>query len=100
MRISAISVDFKPDLIIVSPMRRTIETAFAAFTPVDNEPLPIEVWPDLREAHDAVATTVRRLLFFRKNTPISISQSVIPNGRMGNILILEPNDEPSVCAED
>lgn len=53
---SSITIDFTPDLIVVSPMRRTIETAFTAFgTTVDsNEPLPIEVWPDLREAHDAI----------------------------------------------
>src|SRR5271170_4322195 len=49
---SSITIDFTPDLIVVSPMRRTIETATAAFgTTVDaNEALPIEVWPDLREA--------------------------------------------------
>jgi broad specificity phosphatase PhoE len=53
---SSININFTPDLIVVSPMRRTIETAFTAFgTTVDaNKALPIEVWPDLREAHDAI----------------------------------------------
>jgi hypothetical protein len=53
---SAIVIGFKPDLIVVSPMRRTIETAFAAFhtTLEADGSLPIEIWPDLREAHDAI----------------------------------------------
>jgi broad specificity phosphatase PhoE len=54
-----ITIDFKPDLIMVSPMRRTIQTAFTAFpaalkSTVEEERIPIEVWPDLREAHDAI----------------------------------------------
>jgi len=70
---SAISLDFKPDLILVSPMRRTIETAFAAFTPAffdTRESLPIEVWPDLREAYDAVCN---------HGSPISVLQKEYPH---------------------
>ncbi|UZP40141.1 hypothetical protein NXS19_007957 [Fusarium pseudograminearum] len=44
----------KPDLIIVSPMTRTIQTMYIVFRYLlitgDAE---IQVWPDLREAHDA-----------------------------------------------
>jgi broad specificity phosphatase PhoE len=66
---SAISVDFKSDIIIVSPMRR-IETAFAAFTPVDTkEPIPIEVWPDLREAHDAACNHGSPVAVLQKEYP-------------------------------
>ena len=51
-------------------MRRTIEvTAFAAFTPVDNEPLPIEVWPDLRGAHDAVCNHGSLVAVLQKEYP-------------------------------
>jgi broad specificity phosphatase PhoE len=54
-----ITIDFKPDLIVVSPMRRTIQTAFTAFPTAvkhtcDEERIPVEVWPELREAHDAI----------------------------------------------
>ena len=69
---SSITIDFTPDLIVVSPMRRTIETAFTAFgTTVDaNEALPIEVWPDLREAHDAICN---------HGSPITVLQMEYPH---------------------
>jgi broad specificity phosphatase PhoE len=53
---SKIEVPFEPDLIVVSPMRRAIQTALLAFPELlhGSNPLPIEVWPDLREAHDAI----------------------------------------------
>ncbi|CAH0045023.1 unnamed protein product [Clonostachys solani] len=49
----------KPDLIIVSPMTRTIQTTLIAFrqfldessTPARTE---VQIWPELREAHDAI----------------------------------------------
>lgn len=39
-----------PDLILVSPMIRTLQTAINAFPDLQNK---IRVWPDLREAHNA-----------------------------------------------
>ncbi|KAF5255197.1 hypothetical protein FANTH_123 [Fusarium anthophilum] len=46
-----------PDLIIISPMARTIQTAMNAFPSIAG-PAPngtqVQIWPDLREAHDAV----------------------------------------------
>ncbi|KAJ6622219.1 phosphoglycerate mutase-like protein [Mycena sp. CBHHK59/15] len=53
----AISLPFRADLVICSPMARTIQTAFAAFPDIlqsQDSPVPLEIWPDLREAHDAV----------------------------------------------
>jgi len=66
-----ITVNFRPDLIVVSPMRRTIETAFTAFpATVDaNGALPIEVWPDLREAHDAVCNHGSPVAVLQKEYP-------------------------------
>jgi broad specificity phosphatase PhoE len=54
-----INIDFKPGLIVVSPMRRTIQTAFTAFPTAikhtcEEERIPVEVWPELREVHDAI----------------------------------------------
>jgi len=55
----AISLPFAPDLILISPMTRTIQTAMNLF-PWMHEAhrssrgsIPVHVWPDLREAHDA-----------------------------------------------
>ena len=51
-----IKVSAMPDLIVISPMTRTIQTALNAFpsnfssTPFQAE---VQIWPDLREAHDA-----------------------------------------------
>lgn len=52
----AINLRVIPDLIIISPMTRTIQTALNAFpsllgtTPFK---VAVQIWPDLREAHDA-----------------------------------------------
>ncbi|EPS35627.1 hypothetical protein H072_10963 [Dactylellina haptotyla CBS 200.50] len=53
-----IKIPSVPDLIVISPMTRTIQTAMNAFptllgsadTPSQVE---VQIWPDLREAHDA-----------------------------------------------
>lgn len=45
-----------PDLILISPMTRTLQTALTVFPFLQSDdpfPVPVEVWPDLREAHDA-----------------------------------------------
>ena len=45
-----------PDLIVVSPMTRTIQTAMNAFPSIlgaDRFQPEVQIWPDLREAHDA-----------------------------------------------
>lgn len=65
-------IDFNPDLIVVSPMRRTIDTALAAFGDIlaANRPIPIEVWPDLREAHDAVCN---------HGSPVAVLRSEYPH---------------------
>jgi len=46
-----------PDLIIISPMTRTIQTAmnvFPCLQQADIPTVPVQIWPDLREANDAV----------------------------------------------
>ena len=51
IKISAI-----PDLIVISPMTRTIQTALNAFPSIlGSAPThtKVQIWPDLREAHDA-----------------------------------------------
>jgi broad specificity phosphatase PhoE len=52
-----VSLTVRPDLILISPMTRTIETAMNIF-PFLIEPgpfdIPTQIWPDLREAHDAI----------------------------------------------
>jgi hypothetical protein len=51
-----IKIPAVPDLIVISPMTRTIQTAMNAFpfilgsTPFQAD---VQIWPDLREAHDA-----------------------------------------------
>ncbi|KAJ7286500.1 histidine phosphatase superfamily [Mycena rebaudengoi] len=46
---------FQPDLIICSPMVRTIQTVSAAFPDIlHSKTVPLDIWPDLREAHDAI----------------------------------------------
>ncbi|KAK3325410.1 histidine phosphatase superfamily [Apodospora peruviana] len=46
------------DLIVISPMTRTLQTALLAFGPgILEDPIrrpEIQIWPDLREAHDAI----------------------------------------------
>ncbi|KAJ9149023.1 hypothetical protein NKR23_g4478 [Pleurostoma richardsiae] len=46
----------EPDLILISPMTRTIQTALLAFGPLINR-VNVQICPDLREAHDAVCNT-------------------------------------------
>jgi broad specificity phosphatase PhoE len=46
-----------PDLIIVSPMTRTIQTAINIFPSLRNADefvAPVQIWPELREANDAM----------------------------------------------
>ena len=54
-----IKISVVPDLIVISPMTRTIQTAMNAFPSISSAPnrtkVPeVQIWPDLREAHDAV----------------------------------------------
>jgi broad specificity phosphatase PhoE len=62
---AAITVDFKPDLIVASPMRRTIQTALVAFGSC-----PLEIWPDLRETYDGIC---------QHGSPISVLQHEFPH---------------------
>ena len=51
-----IKLSVPPDLIVLSPMTRTIQTALVAFdTLIGSSPFKVNVqgWPNLREAHDA-----------------------------------------------
>jgi broad specificity phosphatase PhoE len=53
----ALNIESAPDLILVSPMTRTIQTALLAFgSTIGDSPAGVEVqiWPDLREAHGAI----------------------------------------------
>jgi broad specificity phosphatase PhoE len=46
-----------PDLIIISPMTRTVQTAINMFpylSETGRPSVPVQIWPDLREAHDAI----------------------------------------------
>ncbi|KAF2023285.1 phosphoglycerate mutase-like protein [Setomelanomma holmii] len=52
----AITLATSPDLIIISPMTRTIQTAinvFPSLQQVDKFTAPVQIWPELREANDA-----------------------------------------------
>ncbi|KAF2645736.1 phosphoglycerate mutase-like protein [Massarina eburnea CBS 473.64] len=52
-----IKLDFTPDLILISPMTRTFQTALNIFPFLQSpslSPSPeVQVWPDLRETHDS-----------------------------------------------
>ncbi|KAM0553132.1 hypothetical protein ACHAPJ_007682 [Fusarium lateritium] len=49
------TIKVQPDLIVVSPMTRTIQTAYIVFGHlIKNSKVEIQVWPDLRESHDAI----------------------------------------------
>ncbi|KAF2148392.1 phosphoglycerate mutase-like protein [Myriangium duriaei CBS 260.36] len=53
-----ITITAVPDLVIVSPMTRTIQTAMNAFPAITSSHTArpeVQVWPDLREAHNAVS---------------------------------------------
>lgn len=47
-----------PDLIVISPMTRTLQTAMNVFPFIQNSAdsfvVPVQIWPDLREANDAI----------------------------------------------
>ena len=51
-----ITLPVEPDVIVISPMTRTIQTALNMF-PFLKEPgpwpIPVEIWPDLRETFDS-----------------------------------------------
>lgn len=51
----AVSLTVTPDLVICSPMTRTIQTTHAVLATLGaaGKDVPIEIWPNLREAHDA-----------------------------------------------
>ncbi|KAJ7879016.1 histidine phosphatase superfamily [Mycena olivaceomarginata] len=49
-----VSLDFQPDLVICSPMNRTINTALAVLPDLSQSAITVEIWPDMREAHDAI----------------------------------------------
>jgi len=47
----------QPDLIIISPMTRTLQTAMNIVPSLAEQALfdiPVQIWPDLREANDAI----------------------------------------------
>jgi broad specificity phosphatase PhoE len=47
----------RPDIIIISPMTRTIQTAMSMFPSLQDTrspSIPVQIWPDLREANDAI----------------------------------------------
>ncbi|KAF2683326.1 phosphoglycerate mutase-like protein [Lentithecium fluviatile CBS 122367] len=52
-----IKMPVSPHLILISPMTRTLQTAMNIF-PFLREPaphpIPVQIWPELREAHDAI----------------------------------------------
>ncbi|EJD41095.1 phosphoglycerate mutase-like protein [Auricularia subglabra TFB-10046 SS5] len=51
---------FTPSAIVTSPMTRTIQTAFALFPDgLRAGGLPLHIWPELREAHDAACNKGR-----------------------------------------
>jgi broad specificity phosphatase PhoE len=52
-----IALPNRPDVIIISPMTRTIQTATSMFPDLqdtDSFSIPVQIWPDLREANDAI----------------------------------------------
>ena len=51
-----------PSAIVTSPMTRTIQTARTLFPSAFTEgpdAIPLKIWPDLREAHDAICNQGR-----------------------------------------
>lgn len=48
---SLVRIEALPDLIVISPMTRTIQTAMIVFR--DFSDCEVQIWPDLREAFDA-----------------------------------------------
>lgn len=51
-----------PDIVIISPMTRTIQTAMNMFPKLQlsgSPAMPVQIWPDLREANDAICNKGR-----------------------------------------
>ncbi|KIJ27513.1 hypothetical protein M422DRAFT_236057 [Sphaerobolus stellatus SS14] len=54
---AAVCLNFKPDLIICSPMTRTIQTmqqVLSTMNYLESKNIPIEIWPSLREVPDRI----------------------------------------------
>lgn len=52
-----IALPSHPDIVVISPMTRTCQTAMNLFPflqDVASSPIPTQIWPDLREANDAI----------------------------------------------
>ncbi|KAJ3769090.1 phosphoglycerate mutase-like protein [Lentinula raphanica] len=53
----SVSIPVTPDLVVCSPMKRTIQTMYAILPNIASKPngeqIPIEIWPNLREATNA-----------------------------------------------
>ncbi|CAN9205308.1 unnamed protein product [Alternaria alternata] len=51
-----IEIPAVPDLVVISPMTRTIQTAMNVFPSLSSaqDKIEVQIWPDLREAHDAI----------------------------------------------
>ena len=50
------SLPIQPDILLISPMTRTLQTAlnmFPSLHEADTCQMPVQIWPELREAHDA-----------------------------------------------
>jgi broad specificity phosphatase PhoE len=52
-----IGLPSRPDVVVISPMTRTCQTAmnmFPVLQDMTHSPIPTQIWPDLREANDAI----------------------------------------------
>lgn len=65
------NVPVHPDLILISPMTRTMQTALNMFPSLSEHtpPIPVQIWPDLREAHDAECNKGLSRLELQKKFP-------------------------------
>jgi broad specificity phosphatase PhoE len=57
-----IELPISPDVIVISPMTRTLQTAMNMFPYLQDgasASIPVQIWPDLREANDAVCNKGR-----------------------------------------
>ncbi|KAJ4485519.1 histidine phosphatase superfamily [Lentinula aciculospora] len=67
---TGVPITFFPDLIICSPMARTIQTLYAILTKLKDHPMQsssnrdmpvaVEIWPELRETHDHATCNLGR----------------------------------------
>lgn len=70
---SAVRLRDAPDLILISPMTRTIQTAAIVFKDYPNA--ATQIWPDLREAFDATCNKgVARALLSEKFPQLDLSE--------------------------